>query len=249
MKRTLWIALASLLVVCLVLPACTSTKTKVVIVTDATYPPFESVNEQTKAIEGFDIDLMNAVAEKAGLDIEFQNVSWDPLLTGMAQGTYDAAISAITITADRSKSMSFSNPYFKAGQLVVVRFENTSIKSKDDLAGKKVGVQLGTTGEFEVDKISNVTKKTYDEIGLAYQDLMNGQTDAVVADNFVALKFVAKNPTKLKTAGDVFTDESYGIAVNKNKPDLLAKINQGLKAVMDEGIIQTLTDKWIKSAS
>jgi polar amino acid transport system substrate-binding protein len=247
MKRLFWVPLTLLLVACLTVPAC-STSSKIIVATDATYPPFESVNETTKAVEGFDIDLMKAVAEKAGLDIQFKNVAFDPLLTGMAQGTYDIAISAITITEDRSKSMSFSDAYFNAGQLVVVQISNTAIKSKNDLTGKKVGVQLGTTGQFEVEKITGVTEiKKYDEIGLAYQALMNGQVEAVVADNPVALNYVAKNATKLKAAGDVFTNEFYGIAVNKKKPDLLAKINQGLAAVKADGLIPQLTDKWIKS--
>jgi polar amino acid transport system substrate-binding protein len=244
MKKLLWLVLVGLLTVSLVLGGCTKEATKIVVATDATWPPFESVNEQTKAIEGFDIDLMNAIAEKANLEIEFKNVSWDPLLAGVAQGTYDAAISVITITEDRKKEMLFSDPYFAAGQIVTVQLDNTTIKSKDDLSGKKVGAQLGTTGEFEINKIAGAIKKTYDDIGLAFQDLMNGQIDAVIADNPMVLFYVAKNATKLKTVGSVFTDEEYGIAVAKGKEDLLKKINSGLKKVLDEGIIETLSEKW-----
>ena len=155
MKRILVISLLGLFLLSLMIPGCT-TKTKYVVATDATYPPFESINDTTKQPEGFDIDLMQAVADKAGISIEFKNVPFDPLLTGMAQGTYDAAISAITITEDRSKSMSFSDSYFNAGQLVVLRIDNTNIKSQNDLTGKKVGVQLGTTGQFEVEKIGSL---------------------------------------------------------------------------------------------
>jgi polar amino acid transport system substrate-binding protein len=246
MKKLLWLVFIGLLTVSLVLGGCTKEATKIRVATDATWPPFESVNEQTKEIEGFDIDLMKAIAEKANLDVEFINVAWDPLLAGMAQGTYDAAISSISILPERQKEMLFSDPYFAAGQLIAVRSNNTTIKSKADLSGKTVGVQLGTTGNFEVNNITGATAKPYDDIGLAFQDLMNGQIDAVVADNPLVLSYVGKNSTKLKTAGEVFSAENYGIAVAKGKEDLLKKINDGLKKVLAEGIIETLSEKWLE---
>ena len=247
MKRLFWYVLIGLILCGLVLSGCGPKTTKIRIATDATWPPFESVNEQTKEIEGFDIDLMTAIAEKAGLEIEFVNVAWDPLLAGMAQCTYDAAISAMTITEERKKQFLFSDPYFFAGQIVTVHIDNTEITSKHDLSGKVVGAQIGTTGSFEVEKIGGATLKTYDDIGLAYQDLMNKQIDAVVADNPLALGYVGENPDKLKTVGEVFTDENYGIAVCKTKADLLAKINAGLKAVKEEGLIEKLVEKWLSS--
>jgi polar amino acid transport system substrate-binding protein len=248
MKRLTWLILLGILVVSVPLAACSGNSTsaaKITIATDATWPPFEYVNEQTKQIEGFDIDVMNAIAAKENLNIEFKNVAWDPLLAGMAQGTYDVAISSITITEDRKKDMLFSDPYFAAGQLVVVRNENTTILGKDTLTGN-VGVQLGTTGDLEVQKIKTATSKPYDDIGLAFQDLMNGQVNAVVCDNPVALLYVGKNPDKLKTAGNVFTDENYDIAVAKGKSDLLTKINDGLKAIKAEGFIDKTAKIWLK---
>ncbi len=245
MKRLFCYVLVGLVLVSLVLGGCAQKPTKVRVATDATWPPFEYVNEQTKAIEGFDIDLLKAIAEKEGLEIEFINVGFDPLLAGIAQCQYDAAISSITITEERKQEMLFSDPYFEAGQIVTVRKDNTDIKSKDNLAGKVAGAQIGTTGAMEVQKITGATLRTYDDIGLAYQDLMNGQIDAVVADNPLALGYVGKNPDKLKTAGAVFTEENYGIAVCETNPELLAKINRGLKAVKDAGLIEQLSQKWL----
>jgi polar amino acid transport system substrate-binding protein len=247
MKKLFWFTFMALLAAGLVLAlvACGGKSTKVVVATDATWPPFESVNENTKKIEGFDIDLFNAIAEKEGLKLEYKNVAFDPLLAGMAQGTYDAAISSITITEERQKEFMFSDPYFAAGQVVTVGIAST-ISGKDALGGKKVGAQIGTTGAMEVEKIAGATLKTYDDIGLAYQDLMNGQIDAVVCDNPLALDYVGKNSAKLKTVGAVFTEENYGIAVAKGKTDLLNKINSGLAKVKAEGTIQKLVDKWLK---
>jgi polar amino acid transport system substrate-binding protein len=225
--------------------SCSSGPLKVRVATDATWAPFEYVNDQTGQLEGFDIDLMNAIAEKANLDIEYVNVAFDALLAGMAQGMYDCAISSITITPERSQSMLFSIPYFEAGQIITVLKSNTTVTSKDNLSGL-VGAQLGTTGAMEVEKLPNCTLKTYDDIGLAFQDLMNGQIVAVVCDNPVALGYVGKNPTVLKTAGDVFTDENYGIAIAKGNTDLKAKIDAAIQALIDEGFIAQLSAKWLE---
>ena len=185
--------LVGLLLIGIVVPGCSAGTSKLQVATDATWPPFEYVNTDTKAIEGFDIDVMTAIAEKAGLDIEFVNVGWDPLLAGMAQGTYDLAISSITITEDRKKDLLFSDPYFAAGQIVIVGIDNTTITGPQTLAGA-VGAQIGTTGAFEMEKVPAATLKTYDDIGLAVQDLMNGQIAAVVCDNPVALGYVGEYP-------------------------------------------------------
>jgi polar amino acid transport system substrate-binding protein len=141
--------------------------------------------------------------------------------------------------------MLFSDPYYAAGQMVVVRKDNTTITGKDTLTGN-VGAQIGTTGSFEVEKVPAATLKTYDDIGLAFQDLINGQINAVVADNWLALGYVARNSDALMAVGGVFTSENYGIAVAKNKPDLLNKINSGLAQVKGEGLIDTLSKKWIE---
>ncbi len=216
------------------------------IATDATWPPFEYVDESTKDIIGFDMDLMNAIAEKENLSIEYINVNWDPLLTGVSECQYDAAISAMTITDERKKTMLFSDPYINAGQIVVVRTDNTDIKSKDDLKGKTVGAQIGTTGAIEVQNMDGVTLRTYDTVDLAYLDLANGQIDAVVADYPTANAFVAKDADKIMSVGDVFTDEYYGVAICQKNADLQAKINEGLAAVKEEGLIEKLEDKWLK---
>jgi len=246
MKKSILLGFVLVILCSLVVASssCSSAPMKIRVATDATWFPFEYVNAETGQIEGFDIDVMNAIAERANLDIEFVNVGWDPLLAGMAQGTYDCAISSITITPERAEAMLFSDPYFTAGQIVVVLKSNTTFTSKDDLTGD-VGAQLGTTGAMEVEKLTGVTLKTYDEIGLAFQDLMNGQISAVICDVPVAQGYVAANPDILKIVGEMFTTEQYGIAVAKGKEDLLAKINAGLKAIIEAGLINQFSLKWL----
>lgn len=245
MKRIFWSISIGLILVSLVLVGCAQETTKVTIATDATWPPFEYVDEDTKEIVGFDIDLIEAIAEKEDLDIEILNVAWDPLLAGVASCQYDAAISSVSITPERAEEMLFSDSYFQVGQLVVVRWDNTDIESKDDLTGKVAGAQIGTTGAFAIEDIDGATLKTYDDIGLAFQDLINGQSDAVVCDNPLAYGYIGENPDKLKSVGNVFTSEEIGIAICKDNPELLEKINSGLKSVMAEGLIEELIDKWL----
>jgi polar amino acid transport system substrate-binding protein len=246
MKRNILIILSAILLVSIALTACQpAAQTKVRVVTDATWPPFETTDETTKEVIGFDIDLMKAIAEKEGFEVEFVNIPFDSALTGLSQCQYDAAASAITITDERKQTMLFSEPYFAAGQIVTVAIGNEDIKSKDDLSGKKIGAMIGTTGAIEAEKIEGAEYKAYDTIDLAFLDVMSGQLDAVIADNPLSIGFVGQNPTKLKTVGPVFTDENYGIAVCNKKPELLEKINKGLAAVKAEGKIDELVKKWL----
>ena len=245
MKKASLVVISVLLITAVLLSACTSSgATKVRVASDATWPPFEMVDETTKELTGFDIEMMTAIAKEAGLDIEFVNVGFDPLLAGMAQCQYDAAISAMTITPERQANMLFSDPYLNAGQIVTVQIANTTINSKDDLAGKTVGAQIGTTGAIEVGNIAGATLTTFDTVDLAYLALQNGQIDAVVADSPTAAGFVAQNADKLKMVGSVFTDENYGIAICKTKPELQAKINQGLAAIKANGTFDALLTKY-----
>jgi polar amino acid transport system substrate-binding protein len=231
----------------MLLTACGGGTKKYVFAVDATWPPFEYVDEETKEIVGYDIDLIYAIAEKEGFEVEIVNVAWDPLLAGIAQCQYDAAISSVSITEDRQVTMAFSDPYFTVGQQVIVQASNTDITGPDSLKGKRVGAQLGTTGAIEVESMEDVELVNYNNIGLAFQDLINGQIDAVVADNVMALGYVGKNPDKLKAAGEPFTGESIAAAVCKTDTDLLAKINSGLSKLQAENYFDQLADKWLKT--
>jgi polar amino acid transport system substrate-binding protein len=244
-KQKFLLALSILVMFCFVLSACGQKSQTIKIATDATFPPFETVDEKTKELTGFDVELMKEIAKKASLNIEFVNIGFDPMLAGVSQCQYDAAIAAITITDERKQQMLFSEPYINAGQIVSVRKDNTTVKSKDDLAGKTIAAQLGTTGAIEAQKIPNVTLKTYDSYDLAFLDLANGQIDAVIADYPTALGFVGQFSDKLMTVGKVFTEEAYGVAVCKKNNDLLKKINDGLAAVKSEGTISKLEQKWL----
>jgi polar amino acid transport system substrate-binding protein len=220
----------------------------IVIATDATWPPMEMVDEN-KEIVGFDIDLMKAAAEAGGFTVEFKNTAWEGIFAGLATGEYDAVMSSVTITEERQKTMDFSVPYINAGQILVVPQSTTGVDELADLKGKSVGAQIGTTGSFEVEKVSGVELRTYDEIGLAFEDLANGRIAAVVADTPVAADFALMNPNykdKLKIVGEPFTEEYYGVAVEKGNKEVLNAINKGLKAVLDTDTYDKIEDEWLR---
>ncbi|MGO9412548.1 MAG: basic amino acid ABC transporter substrate-binding protein [Spirochaetia bacterium] len=224
---------------------------KIIIASDATFPPMEMVDEN-KAIVGFDVDLMNAAAKAGGFAVEFKNTAWDGIFAGLDAGKYDAVMSSVTITDDRKKTMDFSVPYINAGQVVVVKSEVNNVTVLADLKGKTVGCQIGTTGAFAIDKekeVDKITEKTYDEIGLAFEDLVNGRIAGVVIDSPVAANYALQNPNykgKLKIVGEPFTQEFYGVAVKKGNAKVLDVINAGLKKVIDTDEYKALEQKWLK---
>lgn len=249
MKRKAFQLLLVMVLLSLALSACApgtgADGTTIRVATEASYPPFEMVDEETKELIGFDIELMNAVAEKAGLTIDYQNTPFDSVLSGISTCQFDAAISAITITAARAEEMAFSNPYINAGQVTTVEIGNTEISGPADLAGKTIGVQLSTTGQMEAEKFEGATVKPYDTVDLAFLDLANGQVDAVVADYPTTLIYVKQFSNQIQIVGEVFTDESYGIAVCKTNGDLLAQINSALAELEQEGFLTELEQKWL----
>ena len=219
-----------------------------VFASDVAWAPMEFVDANGDVV-GFDIDLMAAIAEEAGFKYEIRNTAWDGIFAGLANGAYDGVISSVTITDDRKKAMDFSDPYINAGQVLIVPKETSGVTTLDDMVGMKVGVQNGTTGDFAVEAVSGVERRAYDEIGFAVEDLMNGNLDGVVCDSPVAADYVLQNESykgALKIVGEPFTEEYYGIAVQKGDDELLAMINSGLKAVIESGKRDELINKWLR---
>lgn len=220
-------------------PAPAPAPAKVYVVgTDAAYAPFESQNEKGEIV-GFDIDVVKAVAAKAGIEVKFVNTPWEGIFNTLGQGDRDLLVSAITITDERKQTMDFSAPYFDAKQLIAVK-ENSKIKTLADLKKLKVGVQTGTTGDEVVTKLigkNSANIKRFESTPLALKELEAGGVDAVVADNGVVIHYVANNAgSKFRTVDDTsFTPEQYGIAIKKGNAELLDKINAGLAAIKADG--------------
>ena len=217
-----------------------------VFASDATWPPMEYVDENGDIV-GFDIDLLAAIADISGFKYRVENTAWDGIFAGLANGSYDAIISSITITSQRKATMDFSDPYFNAGQILVVPFDYSGGDKLVDFSGKKVGSQQGTTGDFAVEEIPAIDRKAYDDISLAVEDLINGNIDAIVCDSVTAINYVSQNINfqgKIKTIGEPFTEEKYGIAVQKGNRELLDMLNMGIREIFANGVQERLVDKW-----
>lgn len=248
--RKFFITLATLLIVSMALSAGGAQEESKVYVfaSDATWPPMEYVDEDGDIV-GFDVDLLEAVADAAGFEYKIQNTGWDGIFAGLANGSYDAIISSVTITEERALTMDFSDPYINAGQILVVPSSYSGGDQITDFVGKKVGVQQGTTGDFAVEDVSGIERRAYDDIGLAVEDLINGNLEAVVCDSVTAIDYVAANESfkgKLKILGEPFTSEEYGIAVSKGNSELLTLLNKGLKEVFADGTQEKLVEKWLR---
>ncbi|TMH14276.1 MAG: basic amino acid ABC transporter substrate-binding protein [Betaproteobacteria bacterium] len=215
--------------------------------TDAAYAPFESQDEKGQIV-GFDIDIVSAIAQKAGIEVKFVNTPWEGIFNALNQGDRDLLVSSITITDARRNSMDFSAPYFDAHQLIAVKADS-KVSRFDDLKRLKVGVQNGTTGDEAVSKLQGKNSadiKRFESTPLALKELEAGGVDAVVADNGVVTNYVNNNAgSKFKTVNDPgFAPEQYGLAVKQGNADLLAKLNQGLAAIKADGTYDRIYAKY-----
>lgn len=221
--------------------------------TSPDFPPFEYV-AQNGSIVGFDIDLIRLLAKKIGYDdIEIVSMDFDSLIQGLKQGKFDVIAAGMTITPEREKEVSFTKPYWNANQAILVR-KNSVFKPKslDELVGKTIGVQTGTTGEYYVEDYvnktgANIEVKTYSSYVLAVQDLVNGRIDAVVVDTPVAKMFEKQYPVVV--SGIIETGEQYGFAVRKEDTQLLNALNKALEEVMNSPDWGKLVGKYFGSSS
>ncbi len=209
----------------------------------ADYKPFEFQDKDGNII-GFDIDILKAITEKLGVELELVNTGFDGLIPGLNSKKYDIIMSAMTITEKRKEAVNFSAPYFDASQVVAVKAENDEITGVADLNDKIIGVQLGTTGDLEASKLDSLKEiKRFDVIPEAFIALKNGQIDAIVNDLPVTKAYVDENPD-VKIVGEALTVEQYGIAFRKDDQKLLAEINQALAGIKTDGTYQEVYNKW-----
>lgn len=217
------------------------------VATDATYPPFEML-DASKNIVGYDIDLINEICTLAKCTPDIKSTAWDGIFPALQKGDFDAVISGVTITAERDKTMDFTDAYIEVGQVLLVRADEERIKSLDDMADRIVAVQRGTTNDeaatnFQKEgKIKDV--KRFPTFDLAVKSLLNKDADAVIIDNTAASGYMGTNPDKLKIAGEKITSEGLGIVVREGDKELQEAFNAALKVLKENGTLDRLYQKW-----
>ena len=223
----------------------TVTAGKLTMSTNAAFPPYEMTTD-TGDFEGIDIEVAGAIAKKLGLELQVDDMDFDAALLAAQNGKSDIVMAGVTVTDERQKVMDFSDTYAEGIQSIIVP-EDSDIASADDLAGKIIGTQRGTTGYiYCTDDFGEDSVVAYDDGLTAVQALNNGQVDAVVVDNAPAKEFVAANPG-LKILDTAYAQEDYAIGVAKGNTELLNAINGALEELQADGTLQSIVDKYIKA--
>lgn len=216
---------------------------KLIMSTNAAFPPYEMTTDSGE-FEGIDIETAQAIADKLGLELQIDDMDFDAALLAVQQGKADMVMAGVTVTDERQNVMDFTDSYATGIQSIIVK-EDSDIASVDDLAGKKIGTQRGTTGYLYCsDDFGDENVVAYDNGLTAVQMLNNGQVDCVVIDNAPAKEFIAANPG-LKLLDTAYVEESYAIGVGKGNTELKDAINTALEELKADGTLQTIVDKYI----
>ena len=216
---------------------------KLIMSTNAAFPPYEMTTDSGE-FEGIDIETAQAIADKLGLELQIDDMDFDAALLAVQQGKSDMVMAGVTVTDERQNVMDFTDSYATGIQSIIVK-EDSDIASVDDLAGKKIGTQRGTTGYLYCsDDFGDENVVAYDNGLTAVQMLNNGQVDCVVIDNAPAKEFIAANPG-LKLLDTAYVEESYAIGVGKGNTELKDAINTALEELKADGTLQAIVDKYI----
>lgn len=216
--------------------------------TEPTFAPFEFLDTQTKQFSGFDMDLIRAVADKAGYDVKILNQGFDALVPSLMTNSIDVIASGLSITPQRAKRVAFTTPYYKTGLSILVRKADANKYSDfDSLKNHKIAVQIGTTGADKAKSIAGAKVSTYNTTSEAFMALQTGSADAVVMDRPVISYFLKSQPrsaeqlTLLPLVADA---QEFGFAVKKNNTKLLEALNKAYAELQASGEVQKIHDKW-----
>ncbi|MBX8490965.1 cystine ABC transporter substrate-binding protein [Pseudomonas cichorii] len=215
---------------------------------EGTYPPFSFVDENGK-LTGFEVELSEALAKELGVKAKVQPSKWDGILAALESKRLDVVINQVTISEERKKKYDFSEPYTISGLQTLTQKKNAdTIKTPQDLAGKKVGVGLGTNYEQWIKaNVPTAIVKTYDDDPTKFQDLRVGRIDAILVDRLAALEIAAKTKDAFGVAGAPFSRQESGIALRKGEPELLDAINKAIDKLRADGTLGKLSQKYFNA--
>jgi glutamine transport system substrate-binding protein len=248
-RKTISAALLIIFSLALILTGCggqAPQQAKVLKVgSDTAFAPFEFQDEKSKEYVGFDMDLIKAVGKQMGYEVKIQGMGFDGLIPALEAGQIDVAISGMTITDERKKKVNFSKPYYTSGLSIVVKQDNAAIKEFNDLEGKRLAVQIGTTGAAFAKKVKDAKIREFNTAPEAFLELKAGGVDAVINDLPVNEYYIAKAGSKdAKIVGKPLNSEDYGIATAKKNTDLAQKIDKAVDELKQNGEYDKLYEKW-----
>ena len=211
--------------------------------TNATFPPYEFVDENNE-VAGIDADIAAAIADKLGMELEITDMAFDSLIPALQSDTIDIVLAGMTVDPERAEQVNFTDSYATGVQVIIVP-EGSDIASPDDLEGKNIGVQTGTTGDlYCTDDYGQEFVKQFDNGPLAVAALLNGQVDCVVIDNEPAKNYVAANEG-LKILDTAFANEDYAAALAKEDTELYEQVNAAIQELKEDGTIASIIEKYI----
>ncbi|MGN1281634.1 MAG: basic amino acid ABC transporter substrate-binding protein [Succinivibrio sp.] len=215
--------------------------------TEATFAPFEFTDDKSNII-GYDVDIIKAIGEAEGFEVEVVNVPFDALIPSVLTSQLDGAIAGITITEERAKQVAFSDPYYKSGISAVIRAEDeTKYKTIDSLASSRICAQIGTTGANAAKDLTGGNVGFYNTVPESFMELKNKGCEAVFNDRPVNLYFlITSNDSSFTEVKELINGEDYGIVMNKKNTELLQKVNSGLKKIRENGTFSKIHEKWFK---
>ena len=216
-----------------------------VMATNAEFPPYEY--HEGDEVVGIDVDIASAIAEELGMELKVEDMAFDSIIPAVTSGKADIGAAGMTVTPDREESVAFTDTYAHATQVIIVK-EDSDITGPDDLVGKTIGVQLGTTGDLYATDIEDATVEQYNKGFEAVQALTQDKIDAVISDGEPAKEFVAESEG-LKILDEAFTEEDYAIAVAKDNTELVDKINDALATLKESGKLDEIIAKYISADS
>lgn len=244
MKKFLSVALVLVLTACMFGGCGKKDKKTLTMATNAYFPPYEYYDGDD--IVGIDVEIAQAIADKLDMKLKVEDMEFDSIITAVTAGKADIGLAGMTVTEDRLKSINFSDSYAKGVQVVIVK-EGSDIQSIDDLAGKKIGVQLATTGDiYATDDFGSECVEQYNKGNDAVMALVSGKVDAVIIDNEPAKSFVAAN-AGLVILETEYVTEDYAACIAKDNTELLEKVNDALAELKADGTLQKIIDKYIKA--
>ena len=213
-----------------------------VMATNAEFPPYEYYDGSD--IVGIDAEFAAAIAEKLGMELKIEDMAFDSIIPAVQSGKADFGAAGMTVTEDRQKQVDFSDTYYTGRQVIIVAEGNTEITGPDDLAGKKIGVQLGTTGDiYASDDYGDDNVERYNKGFEAVQALLQGKIDVVIIDDQPAQTFVKENKG-LKILETEYVEEEYALCFKKDS-ELVEKVNDAIAELKEDGTFDKIIDKYI----